>query len=373
MRKIRKIVITGGPCAGKSTAMSWIRNAFSQRGYTVLIVPETATELITGGVAPWTCSSNVEYQTVQVDLQLSKERLFQKAAETMPGEKILIVCDRGVMDNRAYMTAEEFAQVQSRLHGDEISWRDSYDAIFHLVTAASGAESFYSNANNSARYESVEEAIALDERLIASWTGHRHLRVIDNSTAFEEKMRRLESEIASFLGEEHPYEMERKFLIEFPDTDWLENNPLCRKIDIDQTYLKSDNGEEIRVRRRGENGNYIYYETHKRVLDGLKRLSTETPLSKSEYRRLLKNADPERNTIRKKRYCLTYDRQYFEIDIYPFWDKQAILEIELREEDEEIRFPEKIRVIREVTGDPAFKNAALAKIHDSAQAAISGI
>ena len=61
MKAIQKIVITGGPCAGKSTAMSWIRNAFTQRGYTVLIIPETATELITGGVAPWTCGSNEEY------------------------------------------------------------------------------------------------------------------------------------------------------------------------------------------------------------------------------------------------------------------------------------------------------------------------
>jgi nucleoside-triphosphatase THEP1 len=33
---IHKIVITGGPCAGKTTALSWIQNAFSQRGYAVL-------------------------------------------------------------------------------------------------------------------------------------------------------------------------------------------------------------------------------------------------------------------------------------------------------------------------------------------------
>ena len=58
--EISKIVITGGPCAGKSTAMSWIQNAFTQLGYTVLFVPETATELITGGVAPWTCGTNAE-------------------------------------------------------------------------------------------------------------------------------------------------------------------------------------------------------------------------------------------------------------------------------------------------------------------------
>ena len=55
---ISKIVITGGPCAGKTTAMSWVQNAFTQMGYRVLFVPETATELITGGVAPWTCGSN---------------------------------------------------------------------------------------------------------------------------------------------------------------------------------------------------------------------------------------------------------------------------------------------------------------------------
>ena len=58
MKTISKIVITGGPCAGKTTGMSWIQNTFTQRGYVVLFVPETSTELITGGVAPWTCSCN---------------------------------------------------------------------------------------------------------------------------------------------------------------------------------------------------------------------------------------------------------------------------------------------------------------------------
>ena len=61
-QSVTKIVITGGPCAGKTTGMSWIQNAFTERGYIVLFVPETATELISGGVAPWTCSSNEAYQ-----------------------------------------------------------------------------------------------------------------------------------------------------------------------------------------------------------------------------------------------------------------------------------------------------------------------
>lgn len=96
MQKITKIVLTGGPCAGKSTAMSWIQNSFTERGYRVLFVPETATELITGGVAPWTCGSNLDYQSCQMRLQIEKEKVFLSAAETMPEEKILIVCDRGL-------------------------------------------------------------------------------------------------------------------------------------------------------------------------------------------------------------------------------------------------------------------------------------
>ncbi|MBQ9009035.1 MAG: AAA family ATPase [Clostridia bacterium] len=362
MSKITKIVITGGPCAGKTTAMSRIRNAFTQRGYRVLIVPETATELITGGITPWTCRTNVEYQKCQAELQLTKERLFGEAASGMDVEKILIICDRGMMDNGAYMKEDEFKEVLGALHGDVVHWRDGYDAVFHLVTAANGAQEFYTKANNTARYESVEEAIALDDRILASWTGHRYLRVIDNSTDFEEKMRRLEKEITAFLQEDHPYEFERKYLIAYPDISWLEGNPLCRKLEIEQVYLKSEPNEEIRIRKRGEDGHFIYYETHKIPIDENKRMTTERSLSKSEYRHLLKNADPSRHRINKTRYCLTYGHRYFVIDVYPFWKDQAVLGTELRDEKEAIGFPPEISVIREVTDDPAFTNASLALI-----------
>ena len=61
-KQISKIVITGGPCAGKTTAMSWIQNSFTKMGYAVLFVDETATQLITGGAAPWLSTSNRDYQ-----------------------------------------------------------------------------------------------------------------------------------------------------------------------------------------------------------------------------------------------------------------------------------------------------------------------
>lgn len=363
VQKITKIVLTGGPCAGKSTAMSWIQNAFTERGYTVLFVPETATELITGGVAPWTCGSNLDYQCCQMRLQIEKEKIFASAAATMKSEKILIVCDRGMMDNRAYMTDTDFGIVLDRIHQTDVKIRDSYDAVFHLMSAANGAPEIYlrNKENNPARTETLEQAVELDNKLISAWTGHPHLRVIDNSTGFENKMKRLISEISGFLGEPEPYEIERKFLIEYPNISMLEKRDDCQKVEIIQTYLKSNEDEEIRVRQRGANGSYIYFKTAKKKITDTTRIETEERLSQEEYLKLLMNADTTLHQIRKTRYCLTYESQYFEIDIYPFWNDQAIVEIELLTEQEKIKMPKFLKVIKEVTNDDNYKNASLAR------------
>ncbi len=359
MPEIRKIVITGGPCAGKTTAMSWIQNAFTSLGYTVLFVPETATEFIGGGVAPWTCGSNRDYQLVQVSLQITKEKLFEQAARTMRADKILIVCDRGVLDNKAYMTPEEFAYVMNALKVNEVELRDGYDAVFHLVTAAKGAEEFYTTANNQARIETVSQACELDDKLLASWTGHPRLRVIDNATDFEVKMRRLIGEISSCLGLPGLVGTRRRFLIDYPDVERLEKLPNCRKVEIIQTYLHSAENVERRVGQRGLDGHFIYYET---VLmgGGPKAIEVERRLTQNEYLTRLMEADTTLRQIRKTRYCLTWKNRYFEIDVYPFWRDRAIAEIEGSEENSGIDFPDEIRVVREVTDESEYRNAALA-------------
>ena len=362
-KRIRKIVITGGPCAGKTTAMSWIQNAFTKMGYAVLFVDETATQLITGGAAPWLNTSNRDFQWQLLQLQIAKEQAFSNIARTMKSDKALIVCDRAAMDNCAYMTQQEFGWVMKQMQTNKVALRDQYDAVFHLVTAAKGAEKYYTLANNQARTETVEEAAALDDRLIAAWTGHPHLRVIDNSTGFEEKMLRLIREITTFLGEPAPLEIERKFLIERPNLHLLEGFPHCERVDIIQTYLKPDgDSDEVRIRQRGANGNYIYYKTRKKKLSAMRRVEEEEKLSQEEYLALMVQADPAFRPIHKERYCLSENGLYYEIDIFPDWPDKAIMEIELHSEDQEIVFPEGISVIREVTDDPAYTNHELARI-----------
>ena len=322
-QKITKIVLTGGPCAGKTTAMNWIQNNFVKQGYKVIFIPETATELITSGFAPWDTRTNIDFQDIVLKLQLEKERIFEAAAKSLPNEKILLVCDRGIMDNKAYMSKKDFNNLLKKNKLDEIQLRDSYDAVFHLVTAAKGAKEYY-NLDNEARTETNEEASRLDDLLISSWTGHPHLRIIDNTCDFEEKMKRLMREIAATLGEPNPYEIERKFLIEMPDLEYLESLPNCEKVKIVQTYLKSNDDEEIRIRQRGNNGSYTYSKTRKINIDSLKRIEIENRLTSEEYINELLNADPSRGQIIKDRYCLCYKSQYFEIDVYPFWKDKAI-------------------------------------------------
>ncbi len=363
-KQICKIVITGGPCAGKSTAMTWIQTEFEKKGWAVLFVPETATELILAGIAPWTMENTTKFQICVLKHQKHKEKLFEDAAHMIADkEKVLIVCDRGTMDGKSYFDSEnEFYKTLKQFGLKEENLRDDYDAVFHLTTAAKGAEEFYTLSNNKARTETIEEAIEKDNSIISAWTGHPHLRIIDNSTDFKTKMQRLLSEISLFLGEPEPYEIERKFLIKYPSIKSLENDANCTKVEIIQTYLKSEDGVEMRVRQRGQNGSFVYTKTTKKQLSNIKRIEFEERISQEEYLNLLMSADTSCKQIRKTRYCLVYKNQYFEIDIYPFWDNQAIMEIELQAEDQKIYFPPQIEVLKEVTNDSNYSNFNLAKI-----------
>ena len=154
------------------------------------------------------------------------------------------------------------------------------------------------------------------------------------------------------------FEIERKYLIEYPDLNILENYP---KSDIAQTYLKTNDSMTSRVRKRTSEGVTKYIFTEKKRITDVKCIENERELSAVEYEELLKLADTERRTVIKTRYCVPYNGRVVEVDIYPFWSDRAIAEVEMESENEEVCLPDFIKVIRDVTAEKAYKNASIAK------------
>ena len=379
-KRVTKIVLTGGPCAGKTTGLSWIQNTFEKMGYTLIFMQEPATELKSAGITPARCSSMMAYQLFQMKLQLEKEDVYTRAALDIADpdrqeteKKVLIVCDRGFFDNRAYMTAEEFDEALGILGVSADEKLHSYDAVFHLETTAKNAVLYYGTATNAIRDETPAQAAALDDRVIAAWESHPYYRIIENLNGFEDKMRHLVAEIAAFLGEPAPQEIRRRFLVDYPDIDMLEALADCHREEIEQIYLHSAEDEEIRIRRSEREDGEMFYLTRKKT-DGIRvRLEAEGRLSEREYRQFLANADPARKPIHKTRYGLSWEKQFFEIDLYPFWDDRAVVEVYLRYENEQIRIPDFLHVQREVTGDKNYEVSWLARnIPDNEPAAETG-
>lgn len=189
MSRILRLVITGGPCAGKTTGLNFLKTELTRRGYKVLTVAETATEVISSGIPFGEIPVDV-FQRIIISRMLNKEATILMAAHAY-NQDVVILYDRALLDTKAYMPHELFEQI---LHENELNEEEAlkrYDAVFHLITAADGAQKFYTLANNEARSESPELARELDRKTNEAWSAHPCHKVIDNSTPFKEKIDRL--------------------------------------------------------------------------------------------------------------------------------------------------------------------------------------
>lgn len=153
------------------------------------------------------------------------------------------------------------------------------------------------------------------------------------------------------------FEIERKFLIKMPDEKQLSALERVAVAEIEQTYTTKG----IRLRKWQEAGKTIYIKTEKKQVSYMTRIETESEITEEEYNTLLSFADPERKTLVKTRYRYPFCGKLIEIDVFPFWKKQAFCEVELESEKETFSLPDFIEVIREVTSEKEYRNHALSK------------
>ena len=365
MNNITKIVLTGGPCAGKTTALVRIIEHFSSLGFKVFTIPEVPTLFTQAGMDYLTQNKGFFYQgeKATLEMQMALEDKFQRMAQEITDRPCIIVCDRGTMDISAYMAPELWEDLTRAVGTSTAELRQRYDAVLHLVSAADGAEQYYTTANNAQRLEQMNEeglriARSLDKKVIKAWTGHPHLRVINNHENFDQKMNRVIREISAVLGLAQPIEEERKYIVEV--TGPLPDD--CTESDITQTYLCAEPGDEARLRKRGWQGKYVYVHTAKKRMSETEQVVTERQINLSLYEMMLGLADPTRHTITKHRQSFIWQGQYFEVDTYQ--DRLAglvILETKGIADGEPVKFPPFLSVKEDITGRQEYYNYELAK------------
>ena len=364
MNDIKKIVLTGGPCAGKTTALVRVIEHFSSIGFKVFTIPEVPTLFTQAGMNYLTKNQTFFYEgeKATLEIQLALEDKFMRMAQAC-NKPCIIVCDRGAMDISAYMAPETWESIIRAVGTSTPELRERYDAVLHLVSAADGAEQYYTTANNAQRYEQMNEeglriARSLDKKVIQAWTGHPHLRVINNHDDFDTKMRRVLKEISGVLSLPQPIEEERKYIIEV-------TGPMpegCIESNITQTYLQGEPDSEIRLRKHSWGKKDVFVHTTKKNTAQHEELVTERQINNSLYEMMLGLADPQRRTICKHRQSFIYKGQFFEVDTYHGQlEGLVILETKGIAEGEPVKFPPSVNVVREITGDKDYYNYNLAK------------
>ena len=207
----------------------------------------------------------------------------------------------------------------------------------------------YENEKSKNEYSAVFLTNGARQEDAEKWIGNEHLRRAETD-------KELFAEMDFFFGIPERLEIERKFLISRPEESLLASFPVCDFVEISQAYINK-HGERFRVRKRGKNGEYIYIKTQKIKISDIKRTELESRITKEEY----ENAVKGERVLSKRRYLILYKNRCFELDVFEFRKDIALLEIELKSENEQFEIPLGINVVREVTQEAEYRNSVIAQ------------
>ena len=202
---MKKVVLTGGPCSGKTTVLSVLREAFTDQ---ICLVPEVATVLLSGGFplpgkqVPWSEQWQAAFEAAVLPVQKSMEDTFTLMAEARSIG--LLVCDRGLLDGAAYTPGgtREFC-LQNGLELAHCLSR--YDAVIHLESLAIADPKNYGKSGNDQRFEPLDRAREIEMATREAWADHPRRVFIEGGRGIEKKIIEVMGLVRRMLnGEELP-------------------------------------------------------------------------------------------------------------------------------------------------------------------------
>ena len=130
-RRIHKLVLTGGPCGGKTTGQARLSSFFENLGWKVYRVPETANILLSGGIkfADLSPQAAENFQTNLLKTMMQIEKSYFDLAEQSHRD-CLVICDRGAMDASAYIAKDQWERILEATGLDEVEIRDNRSGDF---------------------------------------------------------------------------------------------------------------------------------------------------------------------------------------------------------------------------------------------------
>jgi predicted ATPase len=195
MTALRRIAVTGGPGAGKTSV--W-RELVSLSDPRVAGVPEVATALFQH-VFP-TVQSSEERRAVQRAI-FAVQRNLESIHESRLAPGQVLVCDRGVPDGAGYWPegpAAFFAAMGTDWHSE----LERYEAVLFLETAAAGGLSIADG--NPIRTETTSAAVGIDLQLRQVWERHPNCHFVPHARDFADKLAAGRNLLLSWLARQPP-------------------------------------------------------------------------------------------------------------------------------------------------------------------------
>jgi len=189
---MKKIVLTGGPCAGKTTLTQVIARTFEQ---SVVTIPEAASLLFSASFPRWDEPLEARRATQRAIYHVQKEL---ETSFTVKYPEKFIICDRGTIDGAAYWPEgvdNFFLSLGTTLEAELAN----YDVVIYLESAARD-DYLIHRSRNPNRTEDWEEANRLDCETLKLWKKHPHLRMIQNQRSFGIKIHEVLSTLAEFMA-----------------------------------------------------------------------------------------------------------------------------------------------------------------------------
>lgn len=194
--KLIKIVITGGPCAGKTAAIEKAKLYYQKLGYCVLVVAETPTEIIKSGIT-LDKFGKIPFQKAIINLQIQKEKIILETLPAKLNKDVIILYDRGIIDHFIYVNQMERAVIEKALNIKRDECYKNYDAVFHMCSTAKVLPNLF--FNTECRKEPIEEALKLENLIKKAWEIHPFYYFVNCELDFEDKIYKLINKVNEYI------------------------------------------------------------------------------------------------------------------------------------------------------------------------------